>query len=86
MSELPARADAVVVGGGVMGASTAFHLRRLGVRKVVLLERDVLASGSTSRSAGGIRAQFADELNVRIALRSLDEFEAFQELTGTDIA
>ena len=86
MSELPARADAVIVGGGVMGASTAFHLRRLGVRDVVLLERDVLASGSTSRSAGGIRAQFADELNVRIALRSLDEFEAFQELTGADIS
>ena len=42
----------------------------------MLLERDVLASGSTSKSAGGIRAQFADELNVRIALRSLDEFEA----------
>lgn len=86
MTEVPARADAVVVGGGVMGASAAFHLRRLGVRDVVLLERDALASGSTSRSAGGIRAQFADELNVRIALRSLDEFEHFAELTGADIA
>ena len=86
MTEIPARADAVVVGGGVMGASTAFHLRRLGVRDVVLLERDLLASGSTSRSAGGIRAQFADELNVRIALRSLEEFERFAELTGADIS
>ena len=86
MTGVPARADAVVVGGGVMGASTAFHLRRLGLRDVVLLERDVLASGSTSKSAGGIRAQFADELNVRIALRSLEEFERFAELTGVDIA
>ena len=46
---------------------------------VVLLERDVLASGSTSKSAGGIRAQFGDELNIRIALRSLDEFEGLAE-------
>jgi sarcosine oxidase subunit beta len=65
----------VVIGGGALGASTAYHLRRLGVPDVVLLERDALASGSTSKAAGGIRAQFADELNVRIALRSLDEFE-----------
>ena len=82
---VPRSADAVVVGGGAIGASAAFHLRRLGVRDVVLLERDSLASGSTSKSAGGIRTQFADELNVRIALRSLEEFEGFEELTGTDI-
>src|SRR5438270_14076856 len=72
-------ADAVVIGGGALGAATAFHLRRLGVQDVVLLERDALASGSTSKSAGGIRAQFADELNIRIALRSLAEFEAMQD-------
>jgi sarcosine oxidase, subunit beta len=65
----------VVIGGGALGAATAYHLRRLGVRDVVLLERDALASGSTSKAAGGIRAQFGDELNIRIALRSLDEFE-----------
>jgi sarcosine oxidase subunit beta len=68
-----------VIGGGALGAATAFHLRRLGVEDVVLVERDVLASGSTSKSAGGIRAQFADELNIRIALRSLREFEAMAE-------
>jgi sarcosine oxidase subunit beta len=68
-----------VIGGGALGAATAYHLGRLGVRDVVLLERDALASGSTSKSAGGIRAQFGDELNIRIALRSLDEFESFAE-------
>lgn len=68
-------AEVVVIGGGAMGASVAWHLRRLGVDEVVLVEQDVLASGSTSKSAGGFRAQFADELNVRIALRSLDELE-----------
>ena len=66
--------EVVVVGGGAMGASVAWHLRELGVSDVVLLERDSLAAGSTSRSAGGIRAQFSDELNIRIALRSLEEF------------
>jgi sarcosine oxidase, subunit beta len=69
----------VIIGGGALGAATAFHLRRLGVDDVVLVERDVLASGSTSKSAGGIRAQFADELNIRIALRSLVEFEAMAD-------
>jgi sarcosine oxidase subunit beta len=69
----------VVIGGGALGAAAAFHLRRLGVDEVVLLERDALASGSTSKAAGGIRTQFADELNIRIALRSLDEFEAMAD-------
>jgi sarcosine oxidase subunit beta len=67
--------DVVIVGGGAMGASVAWHLRELGVGDMVLLERDSLAAGSTSRSAGGIRAQFSDELNIRIALRSMAEFE-----------
>jgi glycine/D-amino acid oxidase-like deaminating enzyme len=70
----------VVIGGGAMGVSVGWHLRRLGVEEVVLLERDTLASGSTSRAAGGIRTQFADELNVRIALRSLSEFERMEEI------
>ena len=69
-----------MIGGGALGAATVYHLRRLGVHDVVLLERDALASGSTSKSAGGIRAQFADELNIRIALRSL---RAFEELGDT---
>ena len=67
--------DVVIIGGGAMGASVAWHLRELGVADVVLVERDSLAAGSTSRSAGGIRAQFSDELNVRIALQSLAELD-----------
>ena len=74
----PERAGVVIVGGGVMGASTAFHLAEAGVRDVVLLERDALASGSTSRAAGGVRAQFSDELNIAIALRSLEAFDRFE--------
>jgi glycine/D-amino acid oxidase-like deaminating enzyme len=75
-------AEVVVVGGGAMGASVAWHLRRLGIDDVVLLERDELGSGSTSKSAGGFRTQFADALNVEIALRSLD---AFEQMEGIDL-
>jgi sarcosine oxidase subunit beta len=75
-------ADVVIVGGGAIGASAAFHLTELGIADVVVVERDTLASGSTGKSAGGVRAQFADELNVRIALRSLAELERFEDLIG----
>ena len=85
MSELPARADVVIIGGGAVGASTAFHLATGGVPDVVVLERETLASGSTSRSAGGARLQFADELNVQLSLRSLDEFERWDALIGEHV-
>ena len=70
-------AEVVIVGGGALGASVAFHLAELGMTDVVLVERETIGSGSTSKAAGGIRTQFADELNIRIALRSLAEFESF---------
>ena len=86
MSELPARAEVVIIGGGAVGASTAFHLATSGVTDVVVLERETLASGSTSRSAGGARLQFADELNVRLSLRSLEEFERWDALIGEHVS
>lgn len=84
MSRVPERAEVVIVGGGVMGASTAFHLAEAGVH-VVLLERSDLASGSTVKAAGGVRANFSDELNIALGLRSLDAFEAFAQRPGQDI-
>ena len=84
MSSLPATADVVVVGGGVIGTSVAFHLAEAGV-DVCLLERDVLAGGSTSRAAGGIRAQFSDPLNIAIGLRSIEAFTRFGERPGAEI-
>ncbi|QOV34249.1 FAD-binding oxidoreductase [Streptomyces ferrugineus] len=78
-------ASVVVIGGGVMGTSIAYHLARAGVRDVVLVERDELASGSTSKAAGGVRAQFSDELNVQLGARSLEAFARFEEETGHDI-
>ncbi|MFG2476088.1 NAD(P)/FAD-dependent oxidoreductase [Streptomyces fagopyri] len=78
-------AEVVVIGGGVIGTSIAYHLARAGVRDVVLVERDELASGSTARAAGGIRAQFSDELNIRLGARSLEAFARFAEEPGQDI-
>jgi sarcosine oxidase subunit beta len=79
-------AEVVIVGGGAMGTSTAYHLAQLGLTDVVLIERETIGGASTARSAGGIRTQFADELNILISLRSLEEFERFEELTGVDIS
>jgi sarcosine oxidase, subunit beta len=74
----------VIVGGGVIGASAAFHLAEAGV-DVTLIERAQLGSGSTSRAAGGVRAQFSDALNIQIAQRSLAAFRAFARRPGWEI-
>ncbi|MFM9049432.1 MAG: NAD(P)/FAD-dependent oxidoreductase, partial [Actinomycetota bacterium] len=81
---LPERSDVVIVGGGVMGASAAFHLAEAGV-SVVLLERGELAGGSTSRAAGGVRANFSDELNISLGKRSLELFADFPHRPGQEI-
>ncbi len=78
-------AEVVIVGGGVMGASTAFHLAEAGCTDVVLVEADQLACGSTSKSAGGVRLQFSDEINVELAKRSIAAFEDFPRRPGADI-
>lgn len=74
----------VVAGGGIVGASVAYHLALRGVRDVVVLERDTLGSGSTSRNAGGIRLQFSTETNVRLSQRSIPMIERFADETGVD--
>jgi glycine/D-amino acid oxidase-like deaminating enzyme len=83
-SPLPDSATVVIVGGGAMGTSAAFHLAEAGV-EVLLLERAQLGSGSTSRAAGGVRTQFSDALNVEIARRSMDAFRDFGRRPGWEI-
>ncbi|MFD9390899.1 NAD(P)/FAD-dependent oxidoreductase [Streptomyces sp. NPDC060000] len=78
-------ASVVVIGGGVMGTSIAYHLAAVGVPDVLLVERDELAAGSTSKAAGGVRAQFSDELNIQLGARSLEAFGRFGEEIGHDI-
>src|SRR6188472_2240874 len=81
---LPSGADVVIVGGRAVGASAAFHLAEAGA-EVVLLERDQLTRGSTSKAAGGLRAQFSDALNIEIAKRSLQAYKHFAERPGWEI-
>ena len=83
--QVPSSAAVVVIGGGVIGLSTAYHLARRGVRDVVLLDKDALGSGSTSKAAGGVRAQFSDPVNVTLGARSLETFRNFPALFGQEI-
>jgi sarcosine oxidase subunit beta len=83
--QVPSSAAVVVIGGGVIGLSTAYHLARRGVREVVLLDKDALGSGSTSKAAGGVRAQFSDPVNVTLGARSLETFRNFSALFGQEI-
>jgi len=77
------RADALIIGGGVIGASIAWHLTRQG-RKPVVFDRGLLGSGNTGRSAGGIRAQFTTEINIKLSLYSIAFYERFRETLGAD--
>jgi sarcosine oxidase subunit beta len=82
---LPESAEVVVIGGGVMGASIAFHLAEAGVQDVLLLDKGQLAGGSTSKAAGGVRAQFSDPVNIALGMRGLDAFEDFPRRPGQEI-
>lgn len=82
---LPRTADVVIIGGGVIGASIAYYLTKLGCRNVVVIERDLLASGSTSRAAGGIRQQFSTAVNIRLSRLSVPVYERFAEEFGQPV-
>jgi sarcosine oxidase subunit beta len=81
---LPRTASVVVIGGGVVGCSIAYQLARRGQTDVLVLERDTVGSGTTSKAAGGIRAQFSTETEIRFSLESLRVFESFEEEFGVD--
>ena len=84
--DTPKTADIVIIGGGVMGASTAYHLANCGARNIVLLEKeDFFGTGATGRCAGGVRYQFSTEINVRLSLASLPMIERFKEEIGQDV-
>jgi len=83
---IPESADVVVIGGGVMGASIAYHLALRGQKNIVLLEKEeFFGLGATGRCAGGVRYQFATEMNVRLSIQSLPMLERFEEETGQTI-
>src|SRR5437879_3251314 len=76
-------ADVVIVGGGVVGCSIAYHLARRGA-KVVLVERDTLGSQSTGKCAGGVRRQFSSETNVVLQQLSVRLLTGLEAETGVD--
>jgi sarcosine oxidase subunit beta len=75
-------ADVVIIGGGVIGVSIAYHLALKRAGKVILLEKGQLGEGSTSRCVGGIRTQFSTEINIFFSLESIKTFERFEEEFG----
>ena len=84
--EIPNTADIVIIGGGVMGASAAYHLAMRGSKNVVLLEKEeFFGTGATGRCAGGVRYQFSTEINVRLSLESLPMIERFKEELAQDV-
>jgi sarcosine oxidase subunit beta len=85
---LPNTADIVIIGGGVMGASAAYHLAQRGIaaRNIVLLEKENLFGlGATGRCAGGVRYQFSTEINVKLSIESLPMLERFKQEIGQEI-
>ena len=78
------RAAVVIVGGGVTGASIAFHLAGAGVRDVLLLERRALASGGTGRSVGIVRQLYPTPETSQMVVRSLAVFQRFDDAVGGD--
>ena len=86
MTNLPPTANVVVIGGGVMGASTAYHLALKGCQNVLLLEKEsFFGTQATGRCAGGVRYQFSTEINVELSKLSLPMLDRFAEEMGQPI-
>lgn len=78
-------ASIVIAGGGIMGASVAYHLARRGWKDLLVVDRATSpGAGSTGRSTGGFRAQHSTDIHVRLSRLSLQKLLAFHEETGID--
>ena len=77
------KADAVIIGGGIIGVAVAFYLARENFGEIVLVEKQaVLGAEATSKAAGGIRAQFSTKVNVQMSMLSEKIFARFEDETG----
>lgn len=76
----------VIVGGGIIGSSIAFHLAAAGHRDVVVLERGRVGEATTAMATGGIRQQFSSPVNIELARAAVDYFARFEELVGEPLA
>src|SRR5215210_5007182 len=76
-------ADVVIIGGGIVGASVAYHLTEAGCSDVLIVERErAQGLGSSGKGAGGVRAQFSTAINIEMSLYSIAFFARFEEETG----
>src|SRR5580658_3213370 len=76
-------ASVVVIGAGIVGSSVAYHLAARGCADVIVLEKaETEVTGSTARSAAGVRHQFASEVNIRLSLYSIERLKRFTEEVG----
>jgi len=82
---LPARAEVVIVGGGVIGLSIAYHLAKRGLTDVVVIERGYLAEGASGRNGGGIRQQWSTEINIRLMQESVELCRRFAVDLGVNV-
>jgi sarcosine oxidase subunit beta len=84
-ARLPARAELVIVGGGVIGLSIAYNCARLGLKDIVILEKGYLASGASGRNGGGIRQQWSTEINIRLMQESVALCKDFAKELGVNV-
>ncbi len=77
-------ADIIIIGGGVMGASIAYHLAKQGDGQIMLLERQALCTGTTGRSGAIVRQHYSNDFTTRMARDCLSVFQHFDELIGGD--
>src|SRR3954470_15045728 len=76
-------AEVVIIGGGIVGASIAYHLAAAGCRNVLIIERESSqGKGSTGKSMGGVRAQFSTPVNIQMSLYSIPFYASFDERLG----
>ncbi len=77
------KADAIIVGGGIVGLATAFNLAKMKFGKILVLEKEMfLGTGATAKCAGGVRAQFTTKVNIQMSMKSEEILVNFEELTG----
>ncbi len=82
---LPKAAEVVIIGGGIMGLATAYHIAANGLTDVVVLERSYLNAGASGRNGGGVREQWSTEQNVLLMQESLERCKRFSKDFGVNV-